>query len=61
MTANTTTASRLPAARTNPRNLQSATRDILERLGGRIRQATIAGQLGPDRERELGRHTGARI
>jgi hypothetical protein len=60
MTANTAAASRRPDARTNFGRAWAATHTILVVFAGRIHGLVIAGQLGADTERELGRRTGAR-
>ena len=43
------------------RRLALATGSLLAAIGSRWNAFAEAGQLGPDREREIGRHTGARI
>ena len=43
------------------RRLALATGSFLAALGSRWNAFAEAGQLGPDSEREIGRHTGARI
>ncbi len=43
------------------RRLALAAGSLLAGVGSRWNAIAEAGQLGPDREREIGRHTGARI
>ena len=43
------------------RRLAIAAGSFLAAIGSRWNDFAEAGQLGPDREREIGRHTGARI
>ena len=43
------------------RRLALAAGSFLAAIGSRWNDFAEAGQLGPDREREIGRHTGARI
>ena len=43
------------------RRLALAAGSLLAAIGSRWNAFAEAGQLGPDREREIGRHTGARI
>ena len=43
------------------RRLALAAGSILAAVGSRWNAFAEAGQLGPDAEREIGRHTGARI
>ena len=43
------------------RRLALAAGSLLAAIGSRWNAFAEGGQLGPDREREIGRHTGARI
>ena len=43
------------------RRLALAAGSLLAAIGSRWNAFAEAGQLGPEREREIGRHTGARI
>ena len=49
------------AAVSRVRRLALATWSLLAAMGSRWNAFAEAGQLGPDAEREIGRHTGARI
>jgi hypothetical protein len=49
------------AAVSGVRRLALAAGSFLAAIGARWNAFAEAGQLGPDREREIGRHTGARI
>ena len=49
------------AAVSRVRRLALAAGSFLAAIGSRWNSFAEAGQLGPDREREIGRHTGARI
>ena len=49
------------AAVSGVRRLALAAGSLLAAIRSRWNAFAEAGQLGPDREREIGRHTGARI
>jgi hypothetical protein len=61
MTANTrsVTSNQQPIA--GVRALASTARRVGPGLAGRLSRFASSGQMGPDSERELGRHSGARI
>ena len=61
MAANTSIQTRNHGARASVRTLVRGARHGSAGISGWWSRLVSAGQLGPDRERELGRHTGARI
>jgi hypothetical protein len=64
MTATTTSNldGRRALGRTSPlRRVARATAHLMAAIGARWSDFVDAGQLGPDAERTIGRHTGARI
>jgi hypothetical protein len=61
MAAKTSTVTRTHPAGVSVRALGSVARDAGAGIAGWWSRLAATGQLGPDRERELGRHTGARI
>jgi hypothetical protein len=63
MTATTSNLDTLREPTTVPRvrRLALAAGSLLAAIGSRLNAFVEAGQLGPDAERSIGRHTGARI